>query len=48
MSPFFLTYRYDLEVIDLQEAFYKLTTHHKEREIAKDIVEKLAQAVNLV
>jgi hypothetical protein len=42
ISPFFLTHGYDLEVIDLWDASYKLTTHRKEREIAKDIVKKLA------
>jgi hypothetical protein len=41
MSSFFLTHGYDLEVIDLWNASYKLIIYYKEREIAKNIVEKL-------
>ncbi len=48
MSPFFLIHGYDLEVTDLQDASYEPTTRRKEQEIAKDIVEKLAQAADLV
>ena len=47
MSPFFLTHGYDLEVIDLRDASHEPTTRRKEREIAKDIIEKLAQAADL-
>jgi hypothetical protein len=42
MSLFFLTHGYDLEVIDLRDASHEPTTRHKKREIAKDIVKKLA------
>jgi hypothetical protein len=47
MSPFFLTHGYDLEVIDLRDASHEPTARRKERDIAKDIVEKLAQAADL-
>ncbi|EED14399.1 retrovirus polyprotein, putative [Talaromyces stipitatus ATCC 10500] len=47
MSPFFLMHGYDLKVLDLRDAVYKLTTRYKEHKIAKDIIEKLAQAADL-
>ncbi|KAE8548987.1 hypothetical protein EYB25_009370 [Talaromyces marneffei] len=47
MSAFFLEHGYDLEVIDLRETTHEPTTRRKEHEIAKGIVEKLAQATEL-
>lgn len=47
VSPFFLTHGYDLEVMDLRGAVHGPTTRRKERLVAKDIVEKLAQAAEL-
>jgi hypothetical protein len=47
MSPFFLDHSYDLEVIDLRDAEHEPTTRRNERRIAKEIIEKLASALDL-